>query len=129
MVIYNIKNIEEIIKNNLKQIKNDNETIIGVGTDVIVKFPNQERVFFYKGSVKYLSKDDLHKFVGSWHKEEEYIDRYITAVRAEANKLTEKLQEKIQNNKIIDVLENDLYTKKLINSDLIQEVQTFVFKD
>lgn len=135
MVIYYGNSIEEILKKNLdipdnldNKLKQELEQgIIGVGIDVIVKPFNSEKPFFYKSNIRYLSKADLHSFVGDWHKQDEYFDRYKAATRANVNIVMEKFQEETKNNKLVSVLENDWYTKKLINPDIIQEVQGFVF--
>lgn len=129
MVFYYGNSIEQILKKNLdnEEVVLNNDSVIGVGLDVIVKPFNNDRPFFYKTNIRYLSKEDLHKFVGEWHKKEECFDRYRLAVKANANIIMDKFEEKVNNNKLIPVLQNDWYTKKLINIDTIQEVQPFIF--
>lgn len=126
MVIYYGNSIEEILKKNLN--KGDDEPIIGVGVDVIINPPNSNRPFFYKSNIKYLCKDDLDKFVHISDIENDRVfERYVIGTRAYVNMAIDIIKEELEHSKLVGVLENDWYTKKLINKDIIQEVQGFVF--
>lgn len=126
MVIYYGNSIEEILTKNLK--KGGDEPIIGVGVDVIIYPPNSNRPFFYKSNIKYLSKDDLDKFVHNSDIENNKVfERYVVATRANVNMCIDEFREKLEHSTLAEVLENDWYIKKLINEDIIQEVQGFVF--
>ena len=126
MVIYYGNSIEEILKKNLN--KGDDEPIIGVGVDVITYPPNSNRPFFYKSNIKWLCKDDLEKFVhASDIKKDKVFERYIVATRANVNMAIDEFRDKLEHSTLAEVLENDWYIKKLINEDIIQEVQGFVF--
>lgn len=124
MIIYG-ESIEGILKKNLNLA--DNEPIIGVGIQVVSKPSNVEKPFFYKTHIRYLYKRDLDKFIGEWHKTEEHFDRHIVAVRANVNMAIDEFEQLASQNKLVKVLENDLYVRKLINVDTIEEVAGFVF--
>lgn len=126
MVIYYGNSLEEILKKNSNL--GDNESIIGVGVDVITKPFNSNKAFFYKTNIKYLYKRDLDSFVSEEDVEKNNVfERYIIATKANANMVIDEFRENIKDNKLITVLESDWYTKKLINIDTIQEVQGFIF--
>lgn len=127
MVRYDNRSIEEIITDNLSKIKSKAEPIISVGVDVIVYLPNQDKPFFYKGLIKHLRKSDLDEYVPDGISKEKIMERYLVAVRANINILIDKMYEQINNSRIIAVLGEDWYTKKLIGSDLVKEVQGFIY--
>lgn len=126
MVIYYGNSIEEILKKNLS--KGGNEPIIGVGVDVVVKTFNYDKPFFYKSAIMYLHKSHLDNFVGKEDTDNgNEFNRYVVGVKASVNMAIDKFKEGADSNKLVQVLENNWYTKKLINVDTIQEVQGFVF--
>lgn len=126
MVIYYGNSIEDILKKN--EDLEINEPIIGIGVDVITNPFNSDRPFFYKANIKWLYKDDLDKFVHVDDiKQNKVSSRYAIAVRANVNMAIHKFKEGLEYSTLAEVLENDWYTKKLINEDIIQEVQGFVF--
>lgn len=124
MIIYG-KSIEDILRNNLNLA--NNEPIIGVGVQVVSKPSNVEKPFFYKTNIRQLYKKDLYEFIGEWHKTEEHFERHIVAVRANVNMAIDEFEQCASQNKLVKVLENDLYVRKLINVDTIEEVSGFVF--
>lgn len=126
MVIYYGNSIKEILKKNLNIGKN--EPIIGVGVDVVVKMFNNEKPFFYKSNIKHLYKSDLETFISEEDvKHSDEFGRYVVATKANVNMCIDQFKDKLDGGKLVEVLENNWYTKKLINVDIIQEVQGFVF--
>lgn len=125
MEIY-AESIEKILEKNLGL--GENEPIVSVGVTVVTKPFNSDKPFFYKSNIKHLYKSDLYSFVSKEdEKTNKVFERYITAVRANVNMVIDEFRESFESSSLATVLENDWYIKKLINEEIIQEVQGFVF--
>lgn len=126
MIIEYGNSIKQILEKNLG--KAENEPIIGVGVNVMVKTFNNDRPFFYKSCTKNLYKRDLDGFVSEEDfKNNNVLNRHIVAVRANVNMMIDQFKDDADNGKLVQVFEGDGYIKKLINIDNIQEVQGVVF--
>jgi hypothetical protein len=125
MEIY-AESIEEILEKNLGL--GENEPIVSVGVTVVTKPFNSDKPFFYKSNIRHLYKSDLNSFVSEEDKKTNRIfERYTTAVRGYVNMAIDDFRDSLECTSLATVLENDWYTKKLVNEEIIQEAQGFVF--
>ena len=126
MIIEYGNSIKQILQKNLGVI--ENEPIIGVGVNVMVKTFNNDKPFFYKNCTRNLYKRDLDTFVSKEDFENDNVlNRYIVAVRANVNMMIDQFKDDADSGNLVQVFEGDGYIKKLINVDTIQEVQGVVF--
>lgn len=126
MVIEYGNSIKQILEKNAG--KAENEPVIGVGVSVMVKTFNNDKPFFYKSCMKNLYKRDLDHFVSDEDfKNDNVLNRYIVAVKAHVNMMIDQFKDDVGSGKLVQVLEGNGYTKKLISVDTIQEVQGVVF--
>ena len=125
MEIY-AESIEKILEKNLGL--GENQPIVSVGVTVVTKPFNSDKAFFYKSNIKHLYKRDLDGFVSNEDiGTNKIFERYVVGVRANVNMVIDEFRDSLGDSSLAVVLENDWYTKKLINERTIQEVQGFVF--
>ena len=96
----------------------DHDVVSIVGLEVVVKNPNSNELTSYISDIVHVCKksvDDKHlEVIGK-----DYITRY------HMNKTMKEFEEKVKYNKLVEVIESDGYTNKLINVDTIVEVKSF----
>lgn len=130
MVTYGDKNIIEIIEKNLEKNGEDvSAPVVGVGLQVVTHPKGSKKPYFYEYCFRPLLKHELDGFVYPErdNTDEKVMRRYEIATKANGRMLMDELKTKTNEDKFIEVLENDRYTKKLISIDIIEEAFVFIF--